>query len=56
MQVILIQSSGIVTTYFGPFESKSEAKEWATASDITNYCLVILMSPDAVSGVGAERK
>jgi hypothetical protein len=45
LSIIIVQGSGIVTNYFGPFLTKQEAKKWAEESGLNNYLLVILMAP-----------
>ena len=55
MRVIVIHSSGFVTSYFGPFNSKKEASEWAKEADLTNFSLVVLMNPYVMEESPRER-
>jgi hypothetical protein len=45
MQFLVIVGSGVVTTYFGPFETKAEVKAWAQQTDQTQYVVVVMYPP-----------
>lgn len=44
MQFIAIVGSGVVTTYFGPFKTKSEVEQWAKETE-TKYFVIVMMYP-----------
>lgn len=47
MQVIAIVGSGVVTTYFGPFDTRKQAEAWAREADVASYTLVAVYPPYA---------
>ncbi len=50
MQFIVIVGSGVVTTYFGPFDTMKEAEQWAKETENTRYVIVMVYPPASVKG------
>jgi hypothetical protein len=45
MQYVVIVGSGVVATFFGPFETKAEVEAWAKETENRQYVIVMIYPP-----------